>query len=58
MTLNEFLLVGFAICLCTVIFGSILEKKDEKNALWGRLVMASYFLGIFLLYLYFSLNDM
>tara|TARA_B110000908_G_scaffold71082_1_gene85744 strand:+ start:40 stop:216 length:177 start_codon:yes stop_codon:yes gene_type:complete len=58
MTLNEFLLVGFAICLCTVIFGSILEKKDEKNALWGRLVMSAILLGIFLLGLYFRLNDM
>tara|TARA_R110001632_G_scaffold224200_1_gene356454 strand:+ start:70 stop:255 length:186 start_codon:yes stop_codon:yes gene_type:complete len=56
MTLNEFLIVGFVICLCTVIFGTILEKKDKSNNLWGRMVLIAIFLGLFLVVLYGRLN--
>lgn len=58
MTLNNFLLVGFAICLCAFIFGRILKKRDKEWAAgWDSLTVGAFILGVFLFGLYCRIND-
>ena len=56
--MKEFLIVGFVICLCTVIVGYILEeKKDIKlgNILGIPIVYIAWFLGVLFFSIYLEL---
>ena len=56
--MKEFLIVGFVICLCTVIVGYILEaKKDiELGKILGiPIVYIAWFLGLLFFGIYLEL---